>query len=567
METIETESTEMETTDLQTSNQDDQSTGSAANGTLDSAANDSPDEAMDQNSDDHSEGNSDEQPPASQQHTSKQEATRQEATDGEAKKDQARNGGAKNGGAKNGGAKNGGAKKVAGLSLNPSTAGTQTGNPPEKKPSLQTRLAREQASKQYSSRKKKLIRYTVGAVVLVGIGMYFYHQIQSLVAAKATSLPAPSKIVRIDSTAQQVDPPTKSYELEAKNHYQDSLNRAIRKDALSHISMDWGRLYNVDNYDPKRKESQASKQPDTALNYEEKSLYDLLSKEIGNHQADSLALEQKRLAAIRAKGSTTTGATATGNAAGFTAASGAKKGSSVSGPATQSRTGKSAHSNGLAQSTTRQPSENSLFNVIHGSSSSVEARGSKGNSGSGNYSSGNRSETVTDAGAEPVVVRAVVHGNHKVASGSKVAFRLLEGVSFQGIYFEKNTILIGIATFRNGRVNFSDFRSKSLSSVSASHGEVASTALPMVCYDTDMVVGIPVSDQSPVETQTRQAGTSALSDAANDVSYSIPYGSLARAASSLTRGVASGKRQQREKFIDLADNYPVLLELMPPKEK
>jgi hypothetical protein len=556
METIETESTDMDTTDMQTSNPDDHSTGSAAN--------DSPDGAKDQNSDDHSndhsEGNADELPPASQLNTSQQQATKQQATNQDLKNDEARKSEAKNGEA----------KKVAGLSLSAAINGPKTA-----RPSLQTRLAREQASTQSKSRKKKLIGYTVGGVVLLGIGLYFYHQIQSLVDASTTGLRTPGRPVRLDSTAWKLDPLSTAYEKEAKNRYQDSLHHAIEKDAMGHIVMDWGRLYNVESYDQRRNNTQASKKLDTVSVYGEKSLYDLLSGQTGKHQADSLALEQKRLAAIQAsnrqaaKGSAATKNTATG----LTASSTARKGSPAG---TRNR----VQPNGaLTQWATRQAADNSLFNVVHGSSnggsSSANERGSNsgnGNSGNGNYSSGNRSETVTDAGAEPVVVRAViiravVHGNHKVANSSKVAFRLLEGVSFQGMYFEKNTILIGIATFRNGRVNFSGFRSKSLSSVSASQGAVASTALPLVCYDTDMVAGIPVSDQSPVETQTRQAGTSALSDAASDASYSIPYGSLARAASSLTRGVASGKRQQREKFIDLADNYPVLLELIPPKAK
>lgn len=566
----------------QDDNQDNHSAGNAAN--------DTPDKATDGNSDDNSDHKSDDtindqQPPASLQQltnqhlTNRQEADKDQAKNDEVKKDQSGKDESKEGEARKDQAKKDQARKVGGLSLSPAANGQKTA-----RPSLQNRLAQQQASTRSSSRKKKLIRISVVTVAVLAIGIYFYHQIQSLVRERTTGVRTPGRPVRLDSTAWKIDPLSTSYEKEAKNRYQDSLNRAIKQDAMGHIVMDWGRLYNVNNYDPdrKRQNSQASKDTDSntaTVSAGEKSLYDLLSKELsagqmgnqpGNRQADSLALEQKRLAAIQAsnrqasKGAPASGSIATGTA---------RKGSS----ARTSTRNRVQPDNALAQSTTRQPAENSLFNVIHGSSStgsssSVDTRGSNGNSGngnhsSGNYSSGNRSETVTDAGAEPVVVRAVVHGNHKITSGSKVAFRLLEGVSFQGVRFEKNTILIGIATFRNGRVNFSDFRSKSLSSVSASHGAVASTALPMVCYDTDMVAGISVSDQSPVETQTRQAGTSALSDAANDVSYSIPYGSLARAASSLTRGVASGKRQQREKFIDLADNYPVLLELMPPKAK
>jgi hypothetical protein len=482
-------------------------------------------------------------------------------------------------------------KKVAGLPLNNSSAQPSSKQSSSKQTgtkaagsSLQNRLAGQESANRSRSRRKKLLFYGFSTLALSLIVFYFYSQIKNLVAESHTGLRTPVRPVRLDSSARKIDSPAKSYEKEAKSRYQDSLQKAIEKDAMGHIVMDWSRLYDVNrlqsgnlydqrtvndttsanNHTPQTTEDQSTDSQLTLaqLLKLEKTLADSTATTEHQNKTDlTRPAAQKGLIHRKAFGQSQT-------------TDKVKKGSpalNTSNTITRANTSRANQS--------RLTAENSLFNVIRSPNSDLMYNGNSanGNRGSNRESyqtepkeaETNKAETkIADMPiAEMVIVRAVVHGNHKVKPGSKVAFRLLEPVTFQGSLFEKNTILIGIATFRNGRVSFSDFRSKSLSSVSASQSAVASTPLPMVCYDTDMVAGIALSDQSPVETQTRQAGTSALSDAANDVSYSIPYGSLARAASSLTRGVANGRRQMREQFIDLADNYPVLLELMPPRQK
>lgn len=419
--------------------------------------------------------------------------------------------------------------------------------------SLHTRLAKMESGANTKSRKKKLLLYGLSAVVLIGVAVYFTHQIRSLVAANTTGMRTPEKRVYLDSSAHKVDPLAVAYEKENRNHYQDSLHRAIEKDAMGHIVMDWSRLYDLRRREVKKDSSAApNRQEQASLSQLEDSL--------------ALALEGLQM-------SKTTRDASGKRSGNRLIESGATGKSTTSGNATPGNAA-STNSNRPGRAATTQPAyptdrqtQNSgdpVFNVVHGPGSKAIGNGMHGNR-SGLANTATLANTAINDQAEAVIVRAVVYGNHKVKSGSKVAFRLLEPVTYQGVLFAKNTILIGLASFRNGRAGFSGFRSKSLAV--STHAPAASTLLPLACYDTDMIAGIAVSDQSPVETQARQAGSGALSDAANDLSYAIPYGAVARAASTLTQGVSNGKRQKREMFIGLSDGYPVLLELMPAKEK
>ncbi len=81
--------------------------------------------------------------------------------------------------------------------------------------------------------------------------------------------------------------------------------------------------------------------------------------------------------------------------------------------------------------------------------------------------------------------------------------------------------------------------------------------LPFHCYDSDWMAGISYGDQPLQETELRKGALTAVTDAAEDVSATIPYGALARATSNLARGVLRGSARGRQGFIYLSDGYKV----------
>ncbi|MDJ1505231.1 conjugative transposon protein TraM [Xanthocytophaga agilis] len=449
-----------------------------------------------------------------------------------------------------------------------------------KKVPLTERLNKMDKRNKAKIRKTKLLIYGIGALTLVLLAGYFTQKIRSMVAASTTGIRTPDRHVRLDSTSTKLDSQSRIYETEEKNRYQDSLRQAMDDAALGHIVMDWQRLYDIRD---KKKKDQQTEQPNELSQNGSLSEMDTLSLLISSlsPQSDSVRSIKEGEGSIydrnRAMLSANESKSEKNNASMPNAVKSSSESTRISHPKIASVTDKGApvskrsasyRSNQTTRSETAyqgNKSDNNPFNTISAASDQTDQNLSR------NSVSKTKKRAVSNAKAEKeiaekdvaenVIVRAVVHGNHKVKSGSKVAFRLLEGINWEGMYFEKNTILIGMADFGNGRISFSNFRSKSLSaSTSAS---VHSVALPINCYDTDMIAGISVQDQSAVETEARRAGSSAVSDAANDLSYNIPYGAVARAASTLTRGVSGGKKRNREMYIDLADNYPVLLELVP----
>jgi hypothetical protein len=150
-----------------------------------------------------------------------------------------------------------------------------------------------------------------------------------------------------------------------------------------------------------------------------------------------------------------------------------------------------------------------------------------------------------------LLIPAVIHGEHKVKAGRKVTFRLLEDAFINGTNLPKNSLLIAVAKFGSGRISFDGFKAKV---------DGRSIDLSLKCYDQDLMAGISYDGEGAIESSVRQSGNNALSDAANDLSSAIPYGSLARASANLTRGVLRGSSRSRDMFIYLNDGFKVFLE-------
>jgi hypothetical protein len=144
-----------------------------------------------------------------------------------------------------------------------------------------------------------------------------------------------------------------------------------------------------------------------------------------------------------------------------------------------------------------------------------------------------------------------------VKPGGKVTFRTLEDATVNGVLLPKNTLMVGIAHFKEGRIVFSSFRAKTAG---------RDIALAFQCYDSDWMAGISYGDQPFLETEVRKSALTAVTDAAGSVSASIPYGALARATSNLARGVLRGSARGRQGFIHLSDGYKVFFEPQPYKK-
>lgn len=164
-----------------------------------------------------------------------------------------------------------------------------------------------------------------------------------------------------------------------------------------------------------------------------------------------------------------------------------------------------------------------------------------------------RSEATTSSFSQSAesLIPAVIHGEHKVKAGRKVTFRLLEDAHINGASLPKNSLIIAVAKFGSGRISFDGFKAKI---------DGRSIDLSLKCYDQDLMAGISYDGEGAIESSVRQSGNNTLSDAANDLSSAIPYGSLARASANLTRGVLRGSSRSRDMFIYLNDGFKVFLE-------
>jgi hypothetical protein len=154
------------------------------------------------------------------------------------------------------------------------------------------------------------------------------------------------------------------------------------------------------------------------------------------------------------------------------------------------------------------------------------------------------------------LIPAVVHGEYKIRPGSKVTFRTLEEGYANGGILPKNTLVTAVADFSKGRINFSNFRAK----VAGTGSAPAGVLLAMHCYDPDLMAGISYQDQPAVEAELGRGTVSSLTNAVGELSSSIPFGSLARASSTLARGTIRGAARSRQQFIYLSDGYKVFLE-------
>ena len=149
------------------------------------------------------------------------------------------------------------------------------------------------------------------------------------------------------------------------------------------------------------------------------------------------------------------------------------------------------------------------------------------------------------------MVPACVYGNQTLRSGGKARFRVTETVRFQGVHIPRNTIFTATAYVGSGRMQFM---------VPAQI--VAGQRLPvdLLCVDADMQAGITYN-YDYVEDNMRQVGSSTTNDVADEVTRTLPYGSVARVGATAVRGITQavtmGKRQTSTAQVQIQDGYKV----------
>ncbi len=374
-----------------------------------------------------------------------------------------------------------------------------------------------------SSRKRQLILRVAGAFVLLIVALYFVRQFNALMKERQIGLTPPSRSERLDTTSSKPAALTKLYEQEEKNRYRDSLALAREDKALQYIVMDWENLYDV-------RKKQALSQPPSE-----------------SHATDSLAALLKML---KAKDSSRVAV----SPAGAKKQGGVKR---MQGKPNHRRPGYATRKADRQEPFSSASLPADPFNTVRASDFAVVA-----NNPSPTFAPSASPGRVRVA-SEPAsggiageLIPAVVHGEHKIAPGSKVTFRTLKDGYSNGRMLPKNTLVTAIADFGKGRITFSNFRAK----VAGTGGSQAGVLLSMNCYDPDLIAGISFQDQPAVEAELGRGTLSSLTSAVGDLSANIPYGSLARASSTLARGAIRGAAHGRQQFIYLSDGYKVLLE-------
>jgi hypothetical protein len=353
-------------------------------------------------------------------------------------------------------------------------------------------------------RKRKFLLYAVGISTLLILAGYFIRQFNQIMAGKNLSLSPPTRVERLDTTGMKPADLTRVYELEEKNRHRDSLSLSEQEKAMQYIIMDWENLYDI-------RKKKAHNQPATPTGKE-----DTLTALLGTLHKDSSQLaahttvKEKVSSHTRNRKRQTIG---------------------VSKQLNKSRPVAEKQLVGTAD----------LFNTVYNQNNPILTR-SVDTTG---MVAGNRQQTTS-------LIAASVYGDHKIRTGSKVTFRTLEEITINGVRLPRNSLIVAIAGLNAGRISFNSFRTKLGNS---------NFLLPFSCYDSDMIAGISYADQNIMETEVRKSSADALTDAANNLSYTIPYAGLARATSSIARGIIRGGSRNREMFIYLSDGYKVFLEL------
>lgn len=373
----------------------------------------------------------------------------------------------------------------------------------------------------HATHRRKRILYGAGVLLLLVMALYFLRQFNSILQGGQAAAIHPTRTEKLDTTASRGVALTRLYEQEEKNRYQDSMALLQEERALGYIVMDWENLYDVRKKEAKKLPPAKSPAPDS-LNV---LLQVLKGKDSTRLAAAPAAAPAKR---IRKEGVAR----------------------------------RAARGRGTGQKQIRHPEENSIppgpvdpFNTVHASGltgGAYPASRTAGPTHVGMYAG--------NAYAQPAtlgLIPAVVHGEHKVKPGGKVMFRTLEDAAVSGVLLPKNTLVVGIANFKQGRMVFSNFRAKI---------DGRGILLPFRCYDSDWMAGISYGDKPLLETEVRGGALTAVTDAAEDVIATIPYGALARATSNLARGVFRGSARGRGGFIYLSDGYKVFFEPQTDKK-
>lgn len=155
----------------------------------------------------------------------------------------------------------------------------------------------------------------------------------------------------------------------------------------------------------------------------------------------------------------------------------------------------------------------------------------------------------SSASSKPLaMVTAAVEGDQKVHAGQAVKFRLTQDLIAGALHIPKNTQLVGICSFGNGRV-------KATVSQVMLHGNILPITLK--CFDQDLIEGIAYNDPRVKERARREFST-AGEDEWDQLISEVPY---AGALLSATKNIAKENLRSNKTSVLLTSNYRVIFKL------
>lgn len=155
----------------------------------------------------------------------------------------------------------------------------------------------------------------------------------------------------------------------------------------------------------------------------------------------------------------------------------------------------------------------------------------------------------SSASSKPLaMVTAAVEGDQKIHAGQAVKFRLTQDLIAGSLHIPKNTQLVGICSFGNGRV-------KATVSQVMLHGNILPITLK--CFDQDLIEGIAYNDPR-VKERARREFSNAGEDEWDQLISEVPY---AGALLSATKNIAKENLRSNKTSVLLTSNYRVIFKL------
>jgi hypothetical protein len=161
--------------------------------------------------------------------------------------------------------------------------------------------------------------------------------------------------------------------------------------------------------------------------------------------------------------------------------------------------------------------------------------------------------------ANSTYLKAAIHGNQTIRSGSQVRVRLLEAFNLESQEIPINSICTGIALLSANRVAIA------LTSVQV-HGQ--QIPLKKIVCDRDLLPGIAFTSEDVKQQQIRQQTQSSIDQTSNQISSNLPTingtaGVVVAAGTSVVNGISrairSGATQKKLGEITLEEGYKVFI--------